>query len=60
MVGTFSVAFQATQIVCMFFIAWFVKRFGKRNVLMAGSVIFIIGYAIMGIGAENLVILLAG
>ena len=60
LVGTFSVAFQATQIVCMFFIAWFVKRFGKRNVLMAGSVIFIIGYAIMGIGAENLVILLAG
>ena len=60
LVGTFSMAFQATQIVCMFFIAWFVKRFGKRNVLMAGAMIFIAGYTVMGIGAENIAILLAG
>ena len=31
LVGTFSVALQATQIICMFFIAGFVKKFGKRN-----------------------------
>ena len=33
LVGTFSVDLQATQIICMFFIAGFVKKFGKRNVL---------------------------
>lgn len=37
LVGTFSVALQATQIICMFFIARFVKKFGKRNVLMIGA-----------------------
>lgn len=60
LVGTFSVAFQATQIVCMFFIAFFVKKYGKRNVLIAGAVIMIAGYGIMGLGGENLTFLIAG
>lgn len=60
LVGTFSVALQATQIVCMFFIARFVKKYGKRNVLMAGAAIMIVGYGIMGIGAESLPVLIAG
>lgn len=60
LVGTFSVALQATQIICMFFIAGFVKKFGKRNVLMTGAAIMIAGYGIMGIGAENLTLLIAG
>lgn len=60
LVGTFSVALQVTQIVCMFFIAGFVKKFGKRNVLMTGAAIMIVGYGIMGIGAESLPILIAG
>lgn len=30
LVGTFSVALQATQIICMFFIAGFVKKFEKE------------------------------
>lgn len=60
LVGTFSVALQVTQIVCMFFIAGFVKKFGKRNVLMTGAAIMIVGYGIMGIGAESLSVLIAG
>ncbi len=60
LVGTFSVALQATQIICMFFIARFVKKFGKRNVLMIGAAIMIAGYSIMGIGADNLTVLIAG
>ncbi|WP_330627268.1 MFS transporter [Blautia sp. MCC270] len=60
LVGTFSVALQVTQIVCMFFIASFVKKFGKRNVLMTGAAIMIVGYGIMGIGAESLPVLIAG
>ncbi len=51
LVGTFGVAFQLTQIICMVtFIAPLVKKFGKRNVLLAGAVVMTIGYAIMGIG----------
>lgn len=60
LVGTFSVALQVTQIVCMFFIAGFVKKFGKRNVLMTGAAIMIVGYGIMGIGVERLPVLIAG
>lgn len=47
LIGTFSVALQVTQIICMLFIAIFVKKYGKRNVLMAGAAIMIIGYGIM-------------
>lgn len=60
LVGTFSVALQVTQIICMLFIAGFVKKFGKRNVLMTGAIIMIIGYGIMGIGAESLPVLIVG
>lgn len=60
LVGTFSVALQATQIICMFFIAGFVKKFGKRNVLMTGAAVMIVGYGIMGLASENLTLLIAG
>ncbi len=60
LVGTFSVALQVTQIICMLFIARFVKKHGKRNVLMAGAAITIVGYGIMGSGGENLPVLIVG
>lgn len=60
LIGTFSVALQLTQIICMFFIAGFIKKFGKRNVLFVGAVIMIGGYLIMGIAGENLVVLILG
>ena len=61
LVGTFGVAFQLTQIICMVtFIAPLVKKFGKRNVLLAGAVVMTIGYAIMGIGAKSMQLLIAG
>ena len=60
LIGTFSVALQVTQIVCMFFIAWFVKRYGKRKVLMAGAAIMIIGYAIMACAGTSVPELILG
>ena len=60
LIGTFSVAFQVTQIVCMFFIAIFVKQYGKRNVLMAGAAIMIVGYGIMAVAGTSVPALIAG
>lgn len=60
LIGTFSVAFQVTQIVCMFFIAIFVKKYGKRNVLMAGAAIMIVGYGIMAVAGTSVPALIAG
>lgn len=54
LVGTFAVAFQLTQIIVMITLAaFFVKKFGKRNVLIGGSVIFIIGYITMGLAGTS-------
>ncbi len=60
LISTFSVALQVTQIVCMFLIAPFVKKFGKRNILVAGAVIMIAGYTVMGLGSETLFVLIIG
>ena len=60
LIGTFSVALQVTQIICMFFIAIFVKKYGKRNVLMAGATIMIIGYGIMAVAGANVPVLIIG
>lgn len=60
LIGTFSVALQVTQIICMFFIAIFVKKYGKRNVLMAGATIMIIGYGIMAVAGTSEPVLIIG
>lgn len=60
LLGVFSVALQVSQIVCMLFIARFIKKLGKKNVLVAGSVIMIAGYVIMAMGGENISILITG
>lgn len=61
LVGTFGVAFQLTQIICMVtFIAFFVKKFGKRNVMFVGAAVMAIGYAIMGIGSSSLPVMILG
>ena len=60
LVGTFSVALQVTQIVCMFFIAGFVKKFGKRNLTAAGFVLYGLGSAICWMAPTNMVIVLVG
>ena len=60
LVGTFSVALQATQIICMFFIAGFVKKFGKRNLTAAGFVLYGLGSAICWMAPTNMVIVLVG
>lgn len=60
LIGTLSVALQVTQIICMFFIAIFVKKYGKRNVLMAGAVIMIIGYGIMAAAGASVPVLIIG
>ena len=60
LIGTFSVALQVTQIICMLFIAIFVKKYGKRNVLMAGAAIMIIGYGIMAVAGTSVPVLIIG
>ncbi|OOM76056.1 putative symporter YjmB [Clostridium puniceum] len=37
-----------------------VRKFGKRNMLIAGLVLMVVGYAIMFLGAANLTIVVAG
>lgn len=61
LIGTFGLAVQLTQIGCMVtFVAFFVKKYGKRNVMFAGAAIMAVGYAIMGIGSESLPIMIFG
>lgn len=60
LLGIFSVALQVSQIVCMLFIARFIKRLGKRNILMIGAVVMIAGYIVMAMGGENISILIMG
>lgn len=40
-------AVYIAQIVAMFGVAFFVKRFGKRNVMLAGCVLSIVGFVLM-------------
>lgn len=51
-------AVYIAQIATMFFVAFFVKRAGKRNVMIAGCVLNIIGFSLMLLTA-NYVLLIA-
>ena len=59
-VSQISMATTITQIVCMFLVAGFVKKFGKRNVMIAGSVIGVIGFVVIIFGGDNLQLVLLG
>lgn len=48
------------QITTMFFTAFIIKRFGKRNVFLLGMAITAVGYVIMLIAGDNFTLLLVG
>lgn len=52
-------AVYVAQIVTMFLVAFFVKKMGKRNVLIAGCVLNIIGFGVMLVTANYVVIMAA-
>ena len=60
LVGILSTAMNLAQIVTMFLIAGFIKKHGKRNIMIAGSVITIFAYAIMALSGTNVQLLLLG
>jgi GPH family glycoside/pentoside/hexuronide:cation symporter len=57
LVGPLSTVMNISQIAAMFFIAKFIKKHGKRNVIIAGSLVTIVAYAIMMIDEENVNVL---
>jgi len=54
LVGILSMASGIPMIVGLFFLAPFVKRFGKRNVTIAGAIVTIIGCALVLVNPTNL------
>lgn len=56
LVSQLSWAMNLTQIVAMLLIAQFIKKYGKRNVLIAGSVITTISYGLMIFAPSNLTV----
>lgn len=60
LVATFAIAGMIPIIIACFFIPALGKKFGKRNLSMAGLVLAIIGCIVTVFGSENLTVLLAG
>lgn len=48
------------QIATMFLTAFFMKRYGKRNVYAAGALITVVGYALVGIFPDSLAVIVSG
>lgn len=57
-VSELSMATTIAQIICMFLVAGFVKKFGKRNVLICGAAIVGAGYVLTIIAGTNLQLIL--
>ncbi|MDR3596844.1 MFS transporter [Clostridium sp.] len=60
LVGMLFTAASLAQIIAMFLVAGFIKKFGKRNVIIAGSTITILAYMIIALSGTNVQILLLG
>lgn len=60
LVAPLSTAMNISQVVAMFFVAKFIKKHGKRNVMVAGSVITIVAYIVMMVAEDNVNILFGG
>ncbi|GAA0076089.1 MFS transporter [Clostridium sp. CTA-5] len=60
LVGMLTTATSLSQIVAMFLVAGLIKKFGKRNIMILGSAIIILGYIIIAISQKNIQLLLAG
>ena len=59
-VATLGMASLIPKLVCLLFIAPFIKRFGKRNVSMAGIIFIIAGSLIMAVDPSSLNLILIG
>lgn len=59
-VATLGMASLIPKLVCLLFIAPFIKRFGKRNVSMAGIIFIIAGSLIMAVDPSSLNLVLIG
>lgn len=57
-VSVLSMATTITQIVSMLIVAKFIKKLGKRNVFIVGSVISVVGYVLIFIAGSNLPLVL--
>jgi GPH family glycoside/pentoside/hexuronide:cation symporter len=57
-VSELSMATTIAQIVCMFLVAGFVKKFGKRNVFIGGASVVGLGYVLTALAGTNLQIIL--
>lgn len=60
LVGPLSTVMNVAQIAAMFFVARFIKRYGKRNVIIGGSLVTILGYAIMLLAGTDINLLFGG
>ena len=60
LVGPLSTIMNVAQILAMFFVAGFIKRYDKRNVIVAGSLLTIIGYVAMLIAGTSVSLLFIG
>ncbi|MBU3101802.1 MULTISPECIES: MFS transporter [Clostridium] len=59
-VSQLAMAMTISQIIAMFIVAKFVKKHGKRNVLIGGCVITVVAYIIIMIGGNNFKFVLIG
>jgi len=60
LVGPLSTIMNVVQILAMFFVAGFIKKYGKRNVIIAGSLITIVGYVTMFLAGTSVNMLFIG
>ncbi|KHF39365.1 MFS transporter [Halalkalibacter okhensis] len=60
LVGLVTTAYTVFILLGMVFVAPITKRFGKRNAIIVGEIITIIGYLIMMIDLTNVVLILIG
>ena len=59
LVGPMNLVCCIVQIVCMCFTAFIIKRIGKRNMLIAGALVYGLGFALFAFGSSYWWIMLA-
>jgi|GEM_PF-2805140 len=60
LVGVLSTAANVSQIVAMMLIAGLIKKYGKRNVMIVGSLVSIVGYVMMLLNEKSVNLLITG
>ncbi|WP_082306963.1 MFS transporter [Bacillus sp. FJAT-27245] len=60
LVGLLTMAIYIPSLVGMLFVAPIIKRFGKRNAMMGGAILFIVGSLVILINPTNIGVVLTG